>query len=229
MVPNSTMVNSTVVLRAYKDGLHLIIKPHLSIAEVEVAIQQEISRMNRSLAGATVQIDLKSPTLNDEEIDYLRSKLRENYDLIVRGVDLGDDSASPPIAAAPTTHTISQRADVPSTREGEPSRVVPYTIRSGQIEEFPQGSLIIYGDVNSGGEVRAGGDIVVLGTLRGSARAGTNGRVSAVIIAMDFAPLQLQIGNCVNRSTANQESRGYPEIARIGEENVIIIEKFVKF
>ena len=223
------MANSTVVLRAYRDGLHLIIKPHLSIAEVEVAIQQEISRMNRSLAGATVQIDLKSPTLNDEEIDYLRSKLRENYDLIVRGVDLGEDSASPPIAAAPTTHTISQRTDVPSTREGEPSRVVPYTIRSGQTEEFPQGSLIIYGDVNSGGEVRAGGDIVVLGTLRGSARAGTNGRSSAVIIAMDFAPLQLQIGNCVNRSTANEKPRGYPEIARIGAEDVIIIEKFVKF
>ena len=223
------MVNSTVVLRAYRDGLHLIIKPHLSIAEVEVAIQQEISRMNRSLAGATVQIDLKSPTLNDEEIDYLRSKLRENYDLIVRGVELGEDSASPPIAAAPTTHTISQRTDAPSTREGEPSRVVPYTIRSGQTEEFPQGSLIIYGDVNSGGEVRAGGDIVVLGALRGNAYAGTNGRLSAVIIAMDFAPLQLQIGNYVNRPTATQKSPGYPEIARIGAEDVIIIEKFVKF
>lgn len=185
--------------------------------------------MNRSLAGATVQIDLKSPTLNDEEIDYLRSKLRENYDLIVRGVELGDDSVSPPIAAAPTTHTISQPVDTPATREVEPSRIVPYTIRSGQAEEFPQGSLIIYGDVNSGGEVRAGGDVVVLGTLRGSAQAGTNGRLSAVIIAMDFAPLKLQIGNYVNRSTANQKSRGYPEIARIGAEDVIIVEKFVKF
>lgn len=223
------MANPTVVLRAYRDGLHLIIKPHLSIAEVEVAIQQEISRMNRSLAGATVQIDLKSPTLNGEEIDYLRSKLRETYDLIVRGVELGDDSVSPPIAAAPTTHTISQPTEVPSTREGEPSRIAPYTIRSGQTEEFPQGSLIIYGDVNSGGEVKAGGDIVVLGTLRGSAYAGTNGRLSAVIIAMDFAPLQLQIGNYVNPPAANQKPRGYPEIARIGADGVIIVEKFVKF
>ena len=223
------MSHPTVVLRAYRDGLHLIIKPHLSISEVEVAIQQEVSRMNRSLAGATVQIDLKSPTLNDEEIDYLSSKLRESYDLIVRGVELEDDSVSVPIAAAPTTHTISQTVDTPATREGEPSRIVPYTIRSGQAEEFPQGSLIIYGDVNSGGEVRAGGDVVVLGTLRGSAQAGTNGRLSAVIIAMDFAPLKLQIGNYVNRSPANQKPRGYPEIARIGAEDVIIVEKFVKF
>ena len=223
------MANSTVALRAYRDGLHLIIRPHLSITEVEAAIQQEISRMNRSLAGASVQIDLKSPTLKEEEIELLSSKLQESYDLTVRGVEVADEPVAPPIAAAPTTHVISQTTDARSHRDSEPSRIVPYTIRSGQTEEFPQGSLIIYGDVNSGSEVRAGGDIVVLGTLRGSAYAGMNGRLSAVIIAMDFAPLQLQIGNYVNRSSVNQQPRGYPEIARIGAEDVIIVEKFVKF
>ena len=185
--------------------------------------------MNRSLAGASVQIDLKSPTLNEAEIELLSSKLQETYDLTVRGVEVADEPAAPPIAAAPTTHVISQTTDPRPSRDNEPSRIVPHTIRSGQTEEFPQGSLIIYGDVNSGGEVRAGGDIVVLGTLRGSAYAGMNGRLSAVIIAMDFAPLQLQIGNYVNRSSVSQAPRGYPEIARIGAENVIIVEKFVKF
>ncbi len=223
------MANSTVALRAYRDGLHLIIRPHLSITEVEAAIQQEISRMNRSLVGASVQIDLKSPTLKEEEIELLSSKLQESYDLTVRGVEVADEPVSPPIAAAPTTHVISQPTDTRPHRDSEPSRIVPYTIRSGQTEEFPQGSLIIYGDVNSGGEIRAGGDIVILGTLRGSAYAGMNGRLSAVIIAMDFAPLQLQIGNYVNRSSVNQQPRGYPEIARIGAEDVIIVEKFVKF
>ncbi|RKU18310.1 hypothetical protein C6503_09685 [Candidatus Poribacteria bacterium] len=223
------MANSIVALRAYGDGLHLIIRPHLSIAEVEAAIQQEISRMNRSLAGTSVQIDLKSPTLKEEEIELLSSKLQETYDLTVRGVEVADEPIAPPIAAAPTTHIISQTTDTRPSRDSELSRIVPNTIRSGQTEEFPQGSLIIYGDVNSGGEVKAGGDIVVLGTLRGSAYAGMNGRLSAVIIAMDFAPLKLQIGNYVNRSSVNQQPRGYPEIARIGAEDVIIVEKFVKF
>ena len=223
------MANSIVVLRAYGDGLHLIIKPHLSITEVEAAIEQEISRMHRSLAGTSVQIDFKAATLKTEEMEFLKAKLQETYDLRVRSVEVADEPVSPPIAAAPTTHVISQPPDGRTDRDSEPSRIIPYTIRSGQIEEFPQGSLIIYGDVNSGGEVKAGGDIVVLGTLRGSACAGMNGRLSAVIIAMDFSPLQLQIGNYVSRTTVNQESRGYPEIARIGAEDVIIIEKFVKF
>lgn len=223
------MANSTVALRAYRDGLHLIIKPNLSISEIEVAIQEEISRMNRPLTGASVQIDVKAPTLQDEEITYLRSKLKDSYNLIVRDIMVSDEPTSEPIAAAPTTHIISQAVNAPDSRDSEPSRIVPYTIRSGQTEDFPQGSLIIYGDVNSGAEVKAGGDIVILGALRGNAHAGINGRLSSVIIAMDLVPLQLQIGNFFNRLPIDQKSRGYPEIARIGTEDVIIVEKFVKF
>ena len=223
------MANSIVALRAYRDGLHLIIKPHLSITEVEAAIQQEMSRMNRPLVGASVQIDLKCPTLKEDEIEHLRSKLKETYNLTVRSIESFDEQPAPPIAAAPTTHAISQIADVQNSRDSEPSRIVPYTIRSGQTEDFPQGSLIIYGDVNSGGEVKAGGDIVILGALRGNAHAGINGRLSAVVIAMELIPVQLQIGNFVNRRPIGQKPRGYPEIARVGVEDVIIIEKFVKF
>ena len=223
------MANSIVVLRAYRDGLHLIIRPHLSIAEVEEAIQQEMSRMNQPLSGASVQIDLKCPLLKEEEMAYLKSKLQETYNLTVRSIEAFDEQAPPPIAAAPTAHALPPRTDTQNSRESEPSRIIPYTIRSGQSEDFPQGSLIIYGDVNSGAEVRAGGDIVVLGALRGNAHAGINGRLSAVVIAMDLVPVQLQIGNFINRRTINQKPRGYPEIARIGVEDVIIIEKFVKF
>ena len=223
------MANSIVALRAYRDGLHLIIRPHLSIEEVEEAIQQEITRMNQPLIGASVQIDLKCPTLKEEEMAYLTSKLQETYNLTVRSIEAVDEQVPPPIAAAPTTHAIAQAADTSNNRDSEPSKIIPYTIRSGQTENFPQGSLIIYGDVNSGGEVRAGGDIVVLGALRGNAHAGINGRLSAVVIAMDLVPVQLQIGNFTNRRTVNQKPRGYPEIARIGVEDVIIVEKFVKF
>ena len=223
------MANSIVALRAYRDGLHLIIRPHLSITEVEEAIQQEISRMNQPLIGASVQIDLKCPLLKEEEMAYLKSKLQETHNLTVRSIEAFDEQAPPPIAAAPTTHALPQRTDTQNSRDTEPSRIIPYTIRSGQSEDFPQGSLIIYGDVNSGAEVRAGGDIVVLGALRGNAHAGINGRLSAVVIAMDLVPVQLQIGNFINRRTINQKPRGYPEIARIGVEDVIIVEKFVKF
>ena len=224
------MANSIVALRAYRGGLHLIIKPHLSITEIEAAIQKEISRMNPPLNGTSIQIDLKEPTLQEEEMAYLRSKLKETYNITVREFMVAsEEPASPPIAATSTTHIIAQAVNPPDSRESEPSRIIPYTMRSGQTADFPQGSLIIYGDVNSGAEVRAGGDIVVLGALRGNAHAGMSGRLSSVIIAMDLVPLQLQISTYLNRLPIGDKSRGYPEIARIGKEDVIIVERFVKF
>ncbi len=222
------MAHSIVALRVYRDGLHLIIRPHLSVVEIEAAIHQEMSRINRSITGRTVKIDMKCPTLTADELAYLTTKLQETYNLTVQRIE-DEEEKSPPIAAAPTTHSISQRMTSQNHRDSEPSRVVHQTIRSGQREEFPQGSIIIFGDVNSGAEVQAGGDIIILGALRGNAHAGINGRLSAVIVAMELVPIQFQIGNFTGPRHISQKPRGYPEIARIGVEDEIIVEKFVKF
>ncbi|MCD4785257.1 MAG: septum site-determining protein MinC [Candidatus Eremiobacteraeota bacterium] len=67
------------------------------------------------------------------------------------------------------------------------------TIRSGQVIEHP-GNFVIMGDVNPGAEVRAGGDIVIVGALRGIAHAGRNPETkSASISAFRFQPTQIRI------------------------------------
>lgn len=44
-------------------------------------------------------------------------------------------------------------------------------VRSGQVLET-EGDLLLIGDVNPGGMVKAGGNIFILGSLRGIAHAG---------------------------------------------------------
>ena len=56
------------------------------------------------------------------------------------------------------------------------------SLRSGQKLET-EGSLVILGDVNSGAEVIASDNIVVLGALRGLAHAGAKGNEQAIIAA----------------------------------------------
>jgi len=223
------MAHPIVTLRAYGDGLHLIIRPNLSLPEIEEAIHKELTRMNPPLSETSVQLDMRPSVLTVQELARLKTKLQQTYNLQVREVASPAEPAAPVVVAAPAAHTISQTMPLSNSEGSEQSRIVSQTIRSGQTEDFPQGSLIIYGDVNQGAEVRAGGDIIVLGALRGSAHAGMNGRVSAVIIAMDLVPLQLQIGSYLNRRLLGQKSRGYPEIAHIGSKDVIVVERFVKF
>lgn len=104
------------------------------------------------------------------------------------------------------------------------ARIIYTTLRSGQKIETEH-SLIVYGDVNSGAEVVAGGDIVVLGSLRGVAHAGAYDETGGgrAIFALNLQPTQLRIGTVISRGSA--EGGQAPEIARI-DGNIIVVEPY---
>ncbi len=104
------------------------------------------------------------------------------------------------------------------------AKVVYGTLRSGQRVETPY-SLLIVGDVNPGADIVAGGDIVVFGSLRGTAHASAynDDGTSRVIIALQMRPMQLRIGSVISRGSGEAVSGA--EIARI-EDRRIIVESF---
>lgn len=104
------------------------------------------------------------------------------------------------------------------------ARVVYGTLRSGQKIETEH-SLVVCGDVNSGAEIVAGGDIFVLGTLRGVAHAGAYDETGGGrhIFAQDLRPTQLRIGTVISRGA--EESGKVPELARV-EGNLIVVEPY---
>lgn len=105
------------------------------------------------------------------------------------------------------------------------ARLIYSTLRSGQKIETDH-SLIIFGDVNSGAEIIAGGDIIVLGTLRGVAHAGAYDETGGgrVIFALNLQPTQLRIGMVISRS-ATDVSQKSAEIAKV-EDGMIIVEPY---
>lgn len=90
-------------------------------------------------------------------------------------------------------------------------------IRSGQVLEV-KGDLLLLGDVNPGGEVRATGSIYVVGKLQGIAHAGINGNKEAVIIASYMEPSQLRISNLISRPSDNEKVGTYMEYGFIDKE-----------
>ena len=72
-------------------------------------------------------------------------------------------------------------------------------LRSGQTLEC-QSSVTLIGDVNPGAKIIAGGNIVVLGALKGNACAGAIGGNNCFIFALDMRPIQLQIGDLIAKS-----------------------------
>lgn len=104
------------------------------------------------------------------------------------------------------------------------ARVVYCTLRSGQKIETEH-SLVIFGDVNSGAEIIAGGDIIVIGTLRGVAHAGAYDETGGgrVIFALKLQPTQLRIGMVISQGAS--ETQNVPELARV-EDNLIVVEPY---
>jgi len=96
------------------------------------------------------------------------------------------------------------------------------TLRAGEHLDAP-GAVLVVGDVNPGARVCAGGDVLVLGRLRGIAHAGSSGLRSARIVALQLRPLQLRIAELVARGPADPPPQGLAEQAVI-EAGAIAIQ-----
>jgi septum site-determining protein MinC len=95
------------------------------------------------------------------------------------------------------------------------------SLRSGQrIEE--DGSIVILGDVNSGAEVIASENIVVLGTLRGLAHAGAKGNKEAIISAGRLDTAQMRISNIVREFDREEEPFHKLAYAYVDGEEIVI-------
>ncbi len=138
-------------------------------------------------------------------------------------IQSGRARPKPPPERAPDFPSAAAEAGAPPP--DDEALILRRTLRSGQVVHYP-GHVTILGDVNPGGEVIAGGDIVVLGVLRGVAHAGAGGNDQAVVAAFRLRPTQLRIGNHIARAP-DEETGGpeAPEIAKV-RNGVVVIEPY---
>ncbi|AWN23057.1 septum site-determining protein MinC [Deinococcus irradiatisoli] len=107
--------------------------------------------------------------------------------------------------------------------------VLPNSVRAGFRGEYG-GSVVVLGDVNPGSELVAGGDVIVLGALRGVVHAGADGRESAIVWARPIASAQIRIAGAVARapegsSLSSMKKLGAAvesEVARLQNGQIVI-------
>ncbi len=123
--------------------------------------------------------------------------------------------------------TSPPKVNIQQTEETSRVKVITKNLRSGQLVEF-NGDVLIIGDVNPGAEVRASGNIIVMGALRGTAWAGYLGDTNSVIVALKMQPQQLRIANIFAAPDEEEKDKetDYPEVAKV-ENNEIVIEPLI--
>ena len=212
-------ITSLVQIKGIRDGL-LATFLDAPWEDQRTALLEQIDERPAFFQGARLAMDVGQQILKVNDLVDLRDHLSERN--VTLWAVVGD---------SPTTEQTSQLLGL-ATRISKPrpeeqrqftdvntddtALFVNKTVRSGTRIEFP-GHIVIVGDVNSGAEIVAVGNVIVWGRVRGMIHAGSKGDRSAFICALDLSAKQLRIADEVS-ATLKPQKDPRPEIASINSE-----------
>ena len=192
-------------IKGSRDGLVVTISDAARFAEVLTALEEQLIASESFFQGSTVKLLVRQGTLSPSQLDQIE-RIITRY-----GMNLDRQPPSWGLTAA------AREAPVPAARSEveHNTLLVKRTIRSGQRLHY-DGNVVVMGDVNPGAEVVCTGDILVLGSLRGVAHAGAEGKTDAIVFAFRLEPTQLRIAHVISRAPDEKlpQPQG-PEIARV--------------
>lgn len=202
-----------VIIKGTKEGITLHLDDICSYEELKKDLDTKLienALLNNDRPLLPVKVQIGNRYLTEEQEEEVKKLIRQKKNLVVEEIE---------------SNVILKEEALKTFRETE---IVPVTgmIRSGQVLETA-GDLLLIGDVNPGGTVRAGGNIHILGALKGVAHAGCNGNKQAVVTASIMSPTQIRISELINRApdmSSNKEKREM-ECAYIDENDCIIIDR----
>lgn len=202
-----------VLIKGTKDGLTLHLDDQCSYEELKRELHDKLTenqRVNKDHPLISVNVTTGNRYLTDEQKEELKTLIRQKKNLVVGSID---------------SNVLTKAEAEQILRENEIVSVARI-IRSGQVLEVP-GDLLLIGDVNPGGKVVAGGNIYVMGALKGIAHAGVNGNSEAIISASVMKPTQLRIDHAISRSPdmAMEDEGREMECAYIDENDQIMIDR----
>ena len=196
-----------------KNNLVIIkINSEASFADIISQIKKKVIQLTKIYKEEKTPILITGKVLKNKEIDKIKEIIKEKLDVDV------DFDMPKELGLSNIKKTFVQEVSNSETKFHRGS------IRSGQRME-EEGSVVILGDVNSGAEIIAADNIVVLGTLRGLAHAGAKGNRKAIIAAGKLDTVQLRISNVVKEIDRDEEPLHKESYIYIDEnKNEIIIE-----
>ncbi len=123
------------------------------------------------------------------------------------GFSVMEPPAELPPAPPTRARTKAQSREIEPERPPEPPRrlkFIPTSMRSGQSVKT-DGDVILWGHLNSGAEIVAGGSVVVAGRLRGLVHAGQGGQEGAFVMAGCFETSQVRLAHKICYADAATE------------------------
>ncbi len=185
------------------------IDDNASQEEIVFALTKKIRELKKLYKDEKIPIHVVGKILKNSELEEIKELIKSQIDVEI-------------IFDSPTTLGLSSikksyKKDIGISE----TKFHKGSLRSGQKIEV-EGSIVIIGDVNSGAEVIASENIVIMGALRGLAHAGAKGNKEAIIVAEKLDAVQLRISNIVKEIDRNDEEEYKNAYISVFEDEIII-------
>lgn len=189
----------------------IIIKLSEKAEQIEImeALKKKLTELKKLYKDAKTPILVTGKVLKNKEIDEIQKMIKNKIDVEI------DFDMPKSLGLHSIKRTFAKEIAISETKFHRGS------LRSGQKMET-EGSLVILGDVNSGAEVIASDNIIVLGVLRGLAHAGAKGNKQAIIAAGLLDAVQIRIADVVKEIEREEEPMHKQAYVSIEDDKIII-------
>ncbi len=200
-------IKNNVKIGQTTDEIVLTVNVIADVEDVVEELKEKLPKLKEFYQEADLPIRVTGKLFSPSEQNLIKGTIVEELDVAIKFDDVSDLLG---------LHAIKKTFQ--NDTEISETKYITNSLRSGQKEEYT-GSLVIFGDVNSGAEIIAGGNIAILGTLRGLAHAGANGNIKAVISANTIDVTQIRIANMVREVEIKVDKC---PVCKIKDNNIVI-------
>lgn len=204
-------MKNCVAINLRKDNIVIKIAEDAEQKDIMLCLMKKLPDLKKLYKDAKTPIKIVGKVLKNKEIDEIQELIKDKID-----VDIEFDMPKS-LGLSSIKRTFNRSIGTSETKFHRGS------LRSGQKLES-EGSIVIIGDVNSGAEVIASENIVVLGYLRGLAHAGAKGNKDAIIAASAIESPQIRISNIIKEIEKEEKNDKAKTYAYINEKGEVVIE-----
>jgi septum site-determining protein MinC len=217
-------MSQTVVLKSNKYGINLILDNNIGFDQLLNDIAKKFEEAESFFRNAKMALSFEGRQLSQEEEYRIVNAITQHSSVNIICIVDNDELREQKIK-----EIVEYQEDEQACKTGQ---FYKGTLRSGQILEC-ETSIVILGDINPGAKIISGGNIVVLGALKGNAYAGASGNEQAFVAALFMDPVQIKIGDIIGRSAdkafwasrkkkKKKEPVVDPQVAVVKDDNIYI-------
>lgn len=232
-------MKNTVIIKGNRYGISIILNEEMSFEDLLTELGNKLSAADEFFdCDKQLVVSFEGRSLSNEELDQIltvidtKTKLNisyildQNSDLETTFYDIIQAAENPGNDEVKNAESVEKQDDTKIPEQTDEGSGLFYkgTLHAGQIFETRE-SVIVIGDVKEGATVVAGGNIVIIGRLKGTAKAGCKGDKNAFVMALSMEPQSIEIDGVIAKESAiKRASRNRKDsmIAILIDQNISI-------